>query len=56
VWRLLLDPLKVNHFDHAKDPRQSGGRGVGGIVFARGTLGHMNCCGSHRSDSLVKAS
>jgi hypothetical protein len=22
VWRLLLDPLKVNHFDQAKDPRQ----------------------------------
>jgi hypothetical protein len=36
VWRLLLDPLKVNYFDWAKDPRQHSPQGVSGIVYARG--------------------
>jgi hypothetical protein len=37
VWRLLLDPLKVNSFDRVEDPRQRSQQGVGSIVYARGT-------------------
>jgi hypothetical protein len=55
VWRLLLDPSEVNHFDQAKDPRQCSRRGVRGIVYARGTPSHTDCCDKHRSDSLVRA-
>jgi hypothetical protein len=36
VWRLLLDRLKVNHFDQAEDHRQCSQRGVRVIVYARG--------------------
>jgi hypothetical protein len=36
MWQLLLDPLKVNHFDHAEDPRQHNRQGVRGIVYAHG--------------------
>jgi hypothetical protein len=56
VWQELLNTLKVNRFDQAKDPRQCSQRGVGGIVCARGDPGHMDCCGTRRSDSLVSAS
>jgi hypothetical protein len=56
VWRLLLDPLKVNHFDQVKDPRQCSRRGVGGIVYAPGAPSHTDCCGARRSDSPVRAS
>jgi hypothetical protein len=56
VWRLLLDPSKVNHFDRAEDPGQHSQRGVGGIVYACGALGHMDWCGTRRSDSPVMAS
>jgi hypothetical protein len=37
-------------------PRQGHRRGVGGIVHACGTPSHTNCCGTHRSDSHVRAS
>jgi hypothetical protein len=37
-------------------PRLSHQRGVGGIVYACGTPGHMNCYGTHRSDSPISAS
>jgi hypothetical protein len=46
VWRLLLDPLNVNHFDRAEDPRQRSQCGVGGIVYAHGALGLMDYCGT----------
>jgi hypothetical protein len=56
VWRLLLDPSKVNHFDQVEDPRQCSRRGLRGITYARGTPGHMDCCGTRTSDSPVRAS
>jgi hypothetical protein len=37
-------------------PRHSHRRGVGGIVYARGAPSHTDCCGTHRSDSPVRAS
>jgi hypothetical protein len=37
-------------------PRHSHGRGVGGIVYTRGTPGHTDFCGTHKSDSPVRAS
>jgi hypothetical protein len=40
----------------AEDPRHSHRRGVWGIVYARGTPSHMDCCGTRRSDSPVRAS
>jgi hypothetical protein len=48
-------PSKVNHFDRVEDPRQRSLRGVGGIVYARGTTGYTDCCGTHRSDTPVRA-
>jgi hypothetical protein len=56
VWRLLLDPSKVNHFDQVEDPRQCSRWGVGGIVYARGTPGHSDCCGTSRIDRPIRAS
>jgi hypothetical protein len=56
VWRLLLDPLKVNRFDQAEDPSYCSRRGVAGIVYAHGAPGHTDCCGTRRSDSPVRAS
>jgi hypothetical protein len=56
MWQLLLDPSKVNRFDQTEDPRQCSRRGVRGIVYARGAPGHTDCCGTRRSDSLVRAS
>jgi hypothetical protein len=56
VCRLLLDPLEVNRFDQAEDPRQCSQYGVGGIVYAHGTPGHTNYYGTRRSDSPVRAS
>jgi hypothetical protein len=55
MWRLLLDPSKVNRFDQAKDPRQRSRRVVGNIVYARSAPGHTDCCGTHGSDSPVRA-
>jgi hypothetical protein len=40
----------------AEGPRHSHLRGVRCIVFARGTPGHTDCCGTHRSDSPDRAS
>jgi hypothetical protein len=37
-------------------PRHSHRHGVGGIVYARGAPGHMDCCGTCKSDSPVRAS
>jgi hypothetical protein len=56
VWQLLLDPSKVTHFVQAEDPRQRSRWGVGGIVNAHGAPGHMDCCGTRKSDSPVRAS
>jgi hypothetical protein len=56
VWRLLLDPSKVNRFDQVEDPRQRSRQGVGGIVYAYAALGHTDCCGTHRIDGHVRAS
>jgi hypothetical protein len=56
MWGLLLDPLKVNRFDVAEDPRYCSRHGVGGIVCACGGPSHMDCCGTRRSDSPVRAS
>jgi hypothetical protein len=42
--------------DTVEGPRHSYRRGVGGIVYARGAPGHMDCCGTRRSDSPVRAS
>jgi hypothetical protein len=36
-------------------PRHSHQRGVEGIVYACGTPGHTDCCGTRRSDSPVMA-
>jgi hypothetical protein len=36
VWRLLLDPLKVNRFDRVEDPRQRSRQGVRDIVYVHG--------------------
>jgi hypothetical protein len=36
VWRLSLNPSKVNRFDQAKDLIQRSRHGVGGLVYARG--------------------
>jgi hypothetical protein len=40
----------------AEGIRHSHRRGVGSIVYACGAPGHMNSCGTSRSDSLVRAS
>jgi hypothetical protein len=56
MWWLLLDPSKVNRFDQAEDPRQRSQRGVRDIVCARNAPDHMDCCGTRKSDSPVKAS
>jgi hypothetical protein len=40
----------------AEGPIHSHRRGVSGIVYARGTSGHMDYCVTHRSDSPVRAS
>jgi hypothetical protein len=37
-------------------PTHSHRRGVGGIVYARGAPGHMDCCGTRKSGSHVRAS
>jgi hypothetical protein len=55
VWQLLLDPSKVNCFDQAEDPRECSRRGVGGIVYAHGMPSHTDCCGTHISDSPIRA-
>jgi hypothetical protein len=56
VWGLCR-PLG-GHFPVTAGERlkHSHQRGVGGIVYACGALGHMDCCGTHKSDSLVRAS
>jgi hypothetical protein len=40
----------------ANGPRHSRRQGVGDIVYARGAPSHMDCCGTRRSDSPVRAS
>jgi hypothetical protein len=40
----------------AEGPRHCHRRGVGGIIYARGTPGHTNCCGTHMNDNPVRAS
>jgi hypothetical protein len=56
VWRLCR-PLG-GHFPVTvgEGPRHRHRRGVGDIIYARGALDHMDCCGTHRSDSPVRAS
>jgi hypothetical protein len=55
MWQLSLDPSNVNCFDQVEDPRERSRRGVRGIVYARGAPGHMDYCGTRRSDSPVRA-
>jgi hypothetical protein len=40
----------------AEGPRHSHRRGVGGIFYACGAPGDIDCCGTHRSDNPVRAS
>jgi hypothetical protein len=56
VWQLLLDPSKVNRFDRVEGPRLCSRRGVEGIVYARGSLGHTDCSGTRKSDSPIRDS
>jgi hypothetical protein len=56
VWRLYKPLRGLFPVTAAKGPRHSHRRGVGGIVYARGALGHTNCCGTHMSDNPVRAS
>jgi hypothetical protein len=37
-----------------EDPKQRSRRGVEGIVYARGTPGHMDCRGTHKSDNPIR--
>jgi hypothetical protein len=56
VW-LLYRPLGVLFpVTTAYGPRHSHRRGVGGIVYAGGASRHTDCCGTRRSDRLVRAS
>jgi hypothetical protein len=55
VWRLykpLRGPFSVMA---AEGPRHSHHRGVGGIANACDAPGHIDCCGTRRSDSPVSA-
>jgi hypothetical protein len=56
VWRLYRPLEGLFPVMAAEDPRHSHRRGVGGIVHARGSPGHMDCCGTRRSDSPIRAS
>jgi hypothetical protein len=56
VWRLCR-PLRGHFLVMAGEgPRHTHRRGVRGIVYARDALGHMDFCGTHGSDSPVRAS
>jgi hypothetical protein len=56
VWQLCR-PLE-GHFPvtTGEGPKHSHRRGVGGIVYACGTPGDTDCCGTRMSDSPVRAS
>jgi hypothetical protein len=56
VWRLCRPPKGHFNMTAGEGPRHSHRRGVWGIVYACGTPGHMDCCGTRRSDSPVRAS
>jgi hypothetical protein len=42
--------------DDREGTRHSHQQGVGGNVYACGAPGHMDCCGTHGSDSPIRAS
>jgi hypothetical protein len=55
VWRLYRPLGVLFTMTAAEGPRHSHRQGVRGIGYARGAPSHMDCCGTHRSDSLVRA-
>jgi hypothetical protein len=56
VWRLYRPLRCLFPVTTAEGPRHIHQQGVGGIVYARGALGHTNYCGTRRSDNPVGAS
>jgi hypothetical protein len=56
LWQLCR-PLE-GHFPvmAGEGPRHRHRRGIGGIVYAHGAPGLMDYCGTHRSDSPIRAS
>jgi hypothetical protein len=56
VWWLCR--LFRGHFPvtAGEGPRHGHRWGVGGIVYARDAPDHMDCCGTHRSDSPISTS
>jgi hypothetical protein len=56
VWRLYRPLNDLFPVTMGEGPRHSHRQGVRGIVYARGALGHMDCCGTHRSDIHIRVS
>jgi hypothetical protein len=56
MWQLYKPLGGLFHVTTAEGPRNSHRRSIGGIVYARGTPGHMDCCGTRMTDSPIWAS
>jgi hypothetical protein len=56
VWQLYRPLGGLFPVTAAEGPRHSHGQGDGGIVYAHGDPGHIDCCSTRRSGSPVRAS